>query len=308
MPQRSISHPPSYPLSTHLSHSRSPIFTTSRKNAPPLLLTALLPLLAHALPSPFPQTTSSGICKKSYTATYDDITPGPVAVLDVAPSPYLDLGTPGFFVVPPGLLSGVTAHSPPNVIGFNLVGGAVSGSPATLTTQYAGSKAKSLTLKTVYLSCTIINPAGIYIAQSCSVHASGKKVSGGTVEQDLTFTVPGGLLGLNPPVLSPPVGQQEQTFGAEWTGLESVTFSTAASGTNPVLTGNHLKKGLEKRRLYERMVEPSYMYEEVGSKKTAFNLKSWYYRQIDPVDPHPWQLSQAIIVAVKKGSESKLSP
>lgn len=57
------------------------------------------------------------------------------------------------------------------------------------------------------------------------------------MEQDLTFTVPGGLLGLNPPVLSSPVSQQMQTFGSEWTGLESVTFSTAASGTTPVLTG-----------------------------------------------------------------------
>ena len=201
------------------------------------LALALLPLLTSALPSPFPATSDTSLCKKSYTANYDDISPGPVAVLDVAPSPYLDLGTPGFFVVPPGLLSGVTAHSPPNVIGFNLVGGAVSGSPATLTTQYAGSKVKSLSLKTVWLSCTIINPAGIYVAQSCSVHAAGTKVGGGTVEQDLTFTVPGGLLGLNPPVLSPPVGQQEQTFSGDWTGLESVTFSTVAAGTNPVLTG-----------------------------------------------------------------------
>lgn len=199
------------------------------------LTTALLPLLTLA--TPFPAPDAASVCKKSYTANYDDIKPGPVAVLDVAPSPYLDLGTPGFFVVPPGLLSGVTAHSPPNVIGFNLVGGVVSGSPATLTTKYAGSKVQSLALKSVWLSCTIINPAGIYVAQSCSVHASGTKVAGGTVEKDLTFTVSGGLLGLNPPVLAPPVNQQEQTFGDEWTGLESVTFSTAASGTNPALTG-----------------------------------------------------------------------
>lgn len=188
-----------------------------------------IPLLStFALASPLARST----CKTSYNANYDNITTGPIALLDTAPSPYDGLALPGFFTVPPGLLDTITTHSPPNSIGFNLVGEVASDSVPTMSVQYTGSPFTSMTLSSVYMGCVLVNPLGAYEPQSCSVTAKGTKADGSTVSQSLTFTVPFPV-----PAADLPENQQEQTFGDEFAGLTSVTFNVDAAGVTPALTG-----------------------------------------------------------------------
>ena len=196
-----------------------------------LFSTTLLSFVVNlALATPTPAAT--GLCKVSYDANYDNLTTGPVALLDKTPSPYDGLGLLGWFTVPPGLINTIQTHSSPNSIGFNLVGEVASLTAPTITTSYSGSTVQSFTLYSVYMGCVVINPLGVYEPQSCSVLATGTTADGSTVTQSLTFTVPFPV-----PLADLPEAQQLQTFESQFTDLTSLVFSVSAAGTATPLVG-----------------------------------------------------------------------
>jgi hypothetical protein len=165
---------------------------------------------------------------------FDDLSPGPVALLNFIPVPYKYLNFSGYIYQSAGtagIAPGVIPHSQPNYVGNGILGRTRAGNP---TFTITGTRATSFDLKSFWYGCYTSQPLEqAQISTSCTLSVVGIKTNGQFLPPKiLNFQKQGSLT----------AEMEEATFDSTYTKLATVriepisAFPTTISTTLAVIS------------------------------------------------------------------------
>ncbi|KAL8867667.1 MAG: hypothetical protein Q9174_005512 [Haloplaca sp. 1 TL-2023] len=170
-----------------------------------------------------PSTSSSVIITH-----FDNLPPtSPVAVVAVPIGVQDGLLFGGFRVRSDGV-SIARSVSPPNQAGSNNLNRQLQGNPnPNITTIYTGSKVKSYTAISTFVSCVITAQVQLGVPQSCDLEFQGTKTDGTTVTKTCSY---------NAGTVVQPRQPQLCEFGTSFTNLKTIIVRFQSSFTSTTTT------------------------------------------------------------------------